>query len=75
MTEKLVVYTNGDFAKGTFTKDKLPIGEVTYYTKDGTIFQGEFFNGKKEGKAKIEFQNGHFEGNYRNNKKHGFGTL
>lgn len=51
-------------------------GYGIYKWKDGSVYQGQFLNGKKNGKGKYKDTNGSvFEGIWKNGKRHGKGTL
>lgn len=49
-------------------------GKLTY--KDGSVFTGEFINGKGEGMGSCKYANGDFyEGGWKNHAPHGQGTM
>lgn len=59
---------------GSVSKN-LPHGIGTERWQNGDIFEGEFFEGKKNGKGKFTWQNGsRYEGMVENNTIHGMGT-
>lgn len=78
LSEGKYILANGSFCKGTFHQDESTnrfYGEIRRY--DGTIYKGRMINWKKEGsgtayyyKKKMDYQ-----GEWKNDLKHGNGTL
>lgn len=78
-------FSKGDTYIGEFKNDK-PNGQGTYYFSNGKIYTGTFQNGRparksnttsrfhQENKQKISYDNGYYEGNIKNNTKHGLGS-
>jgi hypothetical protein len=43
---------------------------------DGSIYEGDYDEGKKKGRGKLKFPNGsYYEGEFLDNQIHGFGNL
>ena len=58
---------------GNFYKNQ-PNGECEYYWKNGDYYKGQFLNGLRHGKGYLKYNSGaEYEGEFRNDKKCGFG--
>lgn len=75
LKEKLIIYKNGDFAKGTFNQNNEREGKVVYYNTKGFRLEGSFKNNKRQGPANIKFSKGEFKGSYKEDKKDGLGIF
>ena len=65
---KIIKFKNGDIHEGQVGNDGLPHGKGTLKTSSG-IYEGEFKNGKKEGKAVVRSADGDvYEGEFKNGK-------
>ena len=69
-------YENGDYYVGQSLKG-IKHGKGKIYYSDGNIkYEGEFVNGKKEGRGKLIFVNGeYYIGQFSNNKLNGKGKM
>ena len=54
---KIITFKNGDIYEGQVSNDRLPHGKGTLKSSIG-IYEGEFKNGKKEGKGIVKYSNG-----------------
>jgi hypothetical protein len=72
--ERLVIYKNGDFAKGYFNPETNEReGRVIYYNTKGFKLEADFHENKRQGKASLKLHNSEFVGNYTDDSKNGFG--
>ena len=69
-------YSDGSFYMGDFKEGQMT-GKCKFIFKDGGIYNGEVINGMATGKGKYTYKNSNktYEGDFKNNKKHGKGTL
>ena len=65
-----------DLFLGLFESDLITPKKGIILTINGEYYEGEFMNGKKDGKGKLIYKNGtEYIGNFKNNKHHGYGQL
>lgn len=69
-------YEDGSFYMGDFREGQMT-GKCKFVFKDGGLYQGEVINGVATGKGKYTYKDSNkvYEGDFKNNKKHGNGTL
>lgn len=68
-------FPNGDFYSG-LVKGLLPNGKGKYAWSDGTIYEGDWDQGKISGKGKLLWSSGaKYEGDFSGGYLHGFGTM
>ena len=70
------IWDDGKYYIGEF-KNNIPNGKGIKYHKDGKIeYEGDFFNGKFEGKGKFIYYDGdYYIGQFKDGLKHGKGTI
>ena len=70
------MYEDGTFYIGQY-QNNLPNGKGTFYYPNGNIcYEGDFFNGFREGFGKYNYQDGSFYiGQWKNNLRNGKGTF
>ncbi len=61
-----------DFYKGQWSKGKKN-GQGEYRYADGTVYSGEFFNDKREGKGILKNKKIEYDGEWKADKKNGYG--
>lgn len=71
-------FANGDVFSGTYHEGK-PYGKGRYQWANGSLYIGDFKNGLKSGKGRWQKGEGNlmtvYEGDYLNDKKHGYGVF
>jgi len=71
----IILYQNGDWREGNFVEGKVN-GFGTFYSVENERKDfGEYKNGAREGKGKIEFENSVYEGEWNNKGAHGRGVV
>ena len=70
------IWEDGKYYKGKF-KNNLPNGKgIKYYPNGSILYEGDFINGKFEGKGKYIYDDGdYFIGQYKNGLRNGKGTI
>ena len=67
---------NDSIFLGLFEKDLITPKKGILLTVNGEYYEGEFMNGKKDGKGKLLYKNGtEYIGYFKNNKHNGYGQL
>ena len=68
------IWEDGKYYKGEY-KDNKPNGKgIKYYSNGNILYEGNFINGKFDGKGKYYYDNGmYFIGEYKNGLRHGKG--
>ena len=80
LREGSCIFSNGDIYQGPFKKFKLETNalkkEIGTLTGKNYLYRGEFKNGKRHGRGRIDYADGaYYEGEYKDDLKHGQGVF
>jgi hypothetical protein len=70
-----IVMRDGSYVEGCFKDGEINGKGHKYNRSSGTEYTGDFVNGQLQGKGKITVNNTIYDGEFQNNKRHGYGEL